>query len=187
MLGGVKKYEVFRMRTTLLILGAMATFAFVPTHLDAQGGILCDEFSLQTVLQGNTLQVKIATDLPDDAIISVKVTRSYREKGNSEEYAREYFNEESTVGRWREMRDIDVTAGIFEDSLHSHRAEMTKMGLGFEVGRISADIEVRAILPINGQTNPNFGTRNSDLNGKAVTQESYGNLVTAEKKIAKEL
>lgn len=135
--------------------------------------LVTDTFDIVASIQGSILKLSLDTDLPDDTVISVTVARSYWEKGNSEEYERPYFEQDSTVGKWRDIHHIDISPARWRQNLKDHQAEMSKYGLGYSVARISNDIGVRIVVPINGQTNPGFGDRNKNLEGKAVT-ERYG-------------
>jgi len=142
--------------------------------------LICDQFELVTAISGETMQLSLETDLPDDTIISITVNRSYWEQGNSEEYSRPYFEEKSTVGEWRRVHEIDISSERWKQNLKNFQAEMSKSSLGFEVARISDDIEARIVAPINGQTNPGFGERNKYLEGGAVTERYGAKLVEGE-------
>lgn len=135
--------------------------------------LICDRFELVTNISSSTLELSLETDLPDDTKISITVDRSYWEKGSSEEYSRPYFEQKSTVGEWRRTHEIDIGSARWNKNLEDFQAEMSKATLGFTVARISHDIGVSIVVPINGQTNPGFGDRNKNLEGEAVT-ERYG-------------
>ena len=64
---------------------------------------------------------------------------------------------------------------------------MARSSLGFEVGKISNDIEARIVVPMIGQTNPRFGDRNKHLEGTAVTERYGGRLVEGASRIARPL
>ena len=137
----------------------------------------CDKFELATSINGSTLELSLDTDLPDDTVISITVGRSYWEKGNAEEYERPYFEQDSTVGEWRDTHHIDISPAHWRRNLKDFQAEMSKLRLGFSVARISNDIEASIVVPMNGQTNSAFGDFNKNLEGKAVTTLSYGKRV----------
>ena len=143
------------------------------TTLASGAPLICDRFEIVTKISGSTLEVSLETDLPDDTRISITVGRSYWEKGSSEEYSRPYFEQKSTVGEWRRAHEIDIGSARWNKNLKEFQTEMSKATLGFTVARISHDIGVSIVVPINGQTNPRFGDRNKNLEGKAVT-ERYG-------------
>ena len=43
--------------------------------------LICNQFELITAISGETMQLSLKTDLPDDTVISITVDRSYWEKG----------------------------------------------------------------------------------------------------------
>lgn len=149
--------------------------------------LICDQFELVTAISGETLQLSLNTDLPDDTIISITVDRSYWEQGNTEEYSRSYFEQKSTVGEWRRVHEIDISSELWKRNLKDFQAEMSRSSLGFEVARISDDIEARIVAPFVGQTNPKFGERNKNLEGSAVSERYGAKLVEGESKIRRPL
>jgi len=153
----------------LLTISALLMF----TTSASAAPLICDEFELATIVSGQTLKLSLETDLPDDTKISITVDRYYWEKGSSDEYARPYFEQKSTVGEWRRTHEIDIDSERWKQNLRDFQKKMSKATLGFAVARIGDDIGIRIVVPINGQTNPGFGERNKNLEGKAVT-EKYG-------------
>ena len=145
--------------------------------------LICDKFEIVTSINGSTLEVSLETDLPDDTKIMITVDRSYWERGNTLEYARPYWEQKSSVGEWRKTQKIDISPAGWNQNLKDFQAEMAKATLGFEVARISDNIEVRIVAPLLGQTNSAFGDRNRNLQGKAVTIESHGHYVRGESQL----
>lgn len=129
--------------------------------------IVCDKFKLVTKFTGSTLDFSIDTDLPDNTVVIVTVSRSYLEKGNSDTYSVDYFSETSTIGKWKSNQSISIASEKWKMALKAKQEEMSKIGLGFDVASISNKIEVRMVVPIN-QPDPKFGNRNQNLTGKAV-------------------
>ena len=146
--------------------------------------VICDTFELSTNIQGSVLGLSLDTDLPDDTVISVTVDRSYWKQGDSEEHSRRYFEQESTVGEWRRTHEINVDAAGWKRDLEDFQEKMANAAVGFEVARISNDIDIRSIAPVNMQTNAAFGDRNKNLSGQAVTIMSYGKLVRGDTQLA---
>ncbi len=144
----------------------------------------CDTFELVTNIQGSMLELSLNTDLPDDTVIAVTVDRSYWKQGDSEEQSRRYFSQESTVGEWRNSHEIDIDAAGWNRDLKDFQTKMANANVGFKVARISDDIDVSIIAPVNMQTNAAFGDRNENLSGKAVTIMSYGRLVRGDTQLA---
>ncbi|MEX2142449.1 MAG: hypothetical protein WD894_24555 [Pirellulales bacterium] len=129
--------------------------------------IQCDRFSLVTEVADSTIDLALSTDLPNDTIVMVSVSRSYWEKGSAVEYSVDYFSQRSTVGSWRSKREIVVADEVWWSALREMQAKMARVGLGFEVASVSDEIEIRMVVPIN-QPNARFGERNQNLVGKAV-------------------
>ena len=146
--------------------------------------VLCDTFELGTNIQGSVLGLSLNTDLPDDTVISVTVDRSYWKQGDAEEHSRRYFEQESTVGEWRSTHEINIDAASWKRDLKDFQEKMANAAVGFEVARISNDIDISIIAPVNMQSNAAFGDRNENLNGKAVTIMSYGKLVRGDTQLA---
>ena len=143
----------------------LAGSIFKTTNKDKK--IRCDTFDVKSHLQNDELLVSLDTDCPDYAEIMVSVYRIFYEIGESSEYYRNYFQEKSTVGNWRKQRRISVAHAKWLADLEAHRQEMNRLGDRFTVDRISDDIEIRLVVPIN-QEDERFGHRNSNLVGKAV-------------------
>ena len=76
------------------IAAAVATTAAV-------AGVVCNTFEMKYKVSGKTLELSLDTDLPDNSVLMVSVSRSYREAGTSTRYSHDYFSERSTVGKWR--------------------------------------------------------------------------------------
>jgi hypothetical protein len=129
--------------------------------------IVCDEFTLVTEVDGESLDLAVETDLPDNAVLMVSVSRSYLEVGSSDTYSVDYFSQKSTVGEWRSAHTISIASDTWENALRAKQEEMSRIGLGFEVASISDTITARMVVPIN-QPDPAFGKENKNLSGKAV-------------------
>ncbi len=178
-----KLLPLFTLSTVLVacLTGCSRESAEPVTDADA---VSCDTFELVTNLQGSMLELSLDTDLPDDTVISITVDRSYWKQGNTEEDYRRYFAQESTVGEWRSTHKIDIDHAGWKRELKDFQTKMANAKVGFEVARISDDIDVSIIAPVNMQTNAAFGDRNKNLSGKAVTIMSYGRLVRGDKQFA---
>ena len=129
--------------------------------------IFCDKFDLNIKLKNSTLTLSVATDLPDDTVIMVSVSRSYFEGGNDTEYSRDYFSEKSFVGKWKSSHEIYLSNKKWKSELQNHRKKMSRIGLGFDIAAVSNKIKIRMVVPIN-QKNPRFGKRNENLVGMEV-------------------
>jgi len=132
------------------------------TPIATETQILCDKFELITKVTGSTLDLSVDTDLPDNAVVMVGVSRSYLEKGNSVTYSVDYFSEKSTIGKWKSEHNISIASEDWKTALRAKQEEMSGFGLGFDVASISDKITVRMVVPIN-QTDSKFGDRNRIL------------------------
>ena len=132
--------------------------------------IITNRFKLVTRIVGDHLLVSIDTDLPDEAEISLTVSRHYWEVGNSSAYQRDYFNSRETVGAWRKPRRISLDEQAWLADLRNFQAKMARIGAGmeFKVARIDDRINIYAVMHIN-QPDRRFGGRgNPNLKGSAV-------------------
>jgi len=132
--------------------------------------VVCDKFDMKYKVSGKTVELSLDTDLPDNSVLMVSVSRSYFEKGNSSRYSHDYFSERSTVEKWKETRKVSIDSDKWRSSLREKQKELSRIGLGFEVASISEKISIFMVVPIN-QPNPEFGEKNSKLTGKAVHTE----------------
>ena len=160
------------MRKYTLVLVAFAILLLVGCSRE-KVKIVCDEFELVTKVTDSTLDLSIDTDLPDNAVVMVNVSRSYWKKGNSAAYSLDYFSEKSIIGKWKSKHRIPIASKKWKLALRAKQKEMSRVGLGFGVASISDKITVQMVVPIN-QPDPRFGERNSNLVGKAVAMASKG-------------
>ena len=144
-------------------------------------GVVCDRFKLVKRVNGDRLHLCLDTDLPDATDLMVAVSRSYWEKGGSSEYPMDYFSQKSTVGEWRSERLISLDSSKWKSALKEQQEKMAKLGMPFDVARISKEIEVSMVVPIN-QANPRFGERNCKLSGKTVSKKGL-RVIRAENRI----
>lgn len=158
----MKNIMIHHSKLALLLI---LTVTFIARTADAQ--VVCNKFKLVTKVKGSTLDLSVDTDLPDNTVLMVSVSRSYLEKGNQSAYSVDYFSEKSTVGKWESKHRISIASEKWKSALRAEQEKMSRLGLGFDVASISDKITVRMVVPIN-QPDPRFGKRNSKLTGKAV-------------------
>lgn len=137
------------------------------TPISTETKIVCNKFELVTNVTGSTLDFSVDTDLPNNAVVMVGVSRSYLEKGNPDRYSVDYFSEKSTIGKWKSEHSISIASEDWKTALRVKQEEMSRIGLGFDVASISDKITVSMVVPIN-QPDPKFGDQNQNLTGKAV-------------------
>lgn len=145
--------------------------------------IVCDKFTLVTRLTGSTLFLRVDTDLPDFTGIMVSVDRLYWEKGNSEAYSVDYFDEKSTVGKWKTEQKINIDNVSWRQKLLDRQNSASRAGIGFTVGSISDNISIGITVPVN-QDNPLFGEKNANLTGSEIVTKYGMNNVRGEKDIS---
>jgi hypothetical protein len=129
--------------------------------------VICDKFKLATKVIGSTLKLSVDTDLPDNTVVMVGVSRSYLEKGNPATYSVDYLSEKSTIRKWKSVHSISIASEKWKSALKAKQEKMSRLGLGFDVASISSKITVSMVVPIN-QPDLRFGKGNSKLTGKAV-------------------
>lgn len=147
-----------------------------------EGPIKSDTFAIVHDLRGDTLTVSLDTDLPDFTDLMVSISRSYFEKNSTDEFARTYFEEKSTVGRWRQPRQVKVSHDTFKASLQEQQRKTAQAGIGGQLDRIEPDVVIGFTVPMF-QSNAAFGSRNGNLAGKATTASGNGRIVRAEVKV----
>ena len=143
------------------------TIAAIFWTVAATADVVCDKFDMKWKVSGDSLELSLDTDLPDNTVLMVGVSRSYFEKGNTSEYSHDYFSEKSTVGKWKTTHKVSIDSDKWKSSLREKQKELSRIGLGFQVASISDKISISMVVPIN-QPNPEFGEKNSKLSGKAV-------------------
>ena len=127
---------------------------------------------IQTI-EGDTLKISLDTDLPDYTDLMVSVSRSYKEKGDTESsYSIDYFQEKSTVKKWRSQQELSISDKVFINKLQKQMNMMSQLGMPFKTSTISKKIEVSFVVPVN-QSNPIFGKRNENLQSNLISPSGY--------------
>jgi hypothetical protein len=133
-----------------------------------QEKIYCEKFEMIQTIEGDTLKLSLDTDLPDFTDVMVSVSRSYKEKGDSEStYSIDYFHEKSTVKKWQSPQEINISDNVFKNKLQEEMDRMSNVGMPFQTSTISDEIEVSIVVPVN-QSNPIFGKRNENLHSALI-------------------
>lgn len=135
------------------------------------GGVVADRFEMKQRLDGKTLYLALDTDLPDFPDVFVTVGRDYTQKGRRVGYAIEYFQEASTVGKWRAERAIPLDNAAWKKKLQEDQERMKQQLTPFTVDKISEEITISFTVPAK-QSDKRMGDQNSKLKGKAVTKAS---------------
>jgi hypothetical protein len=140
------------------------------------GTIVADTFEVRYHLRGDTLTAVLETDLPDQTLLDVQLTRTYRRNSASEEFSQDYFWEESTVGAWRLPHTIRI-----DDAAWRAQLEWVAAAGGFEVSGIAQDVTLSLTVSVN-QPAP-FREGNQNLRGSAVSPAIWGWIVRRELRI----
>jgi hypothetical protein len=166
----MKNIMIHHSKLALLLI---LTVTFIAPIADGQ--VVCNKFKLLTKVKGSTLYLSVDTDLPDNTVVFVRVSRDYLEKGNSSTYSVDCFSEKSTIGKWKTKHKISITSEKWKSALRAKQEKMSRLGLGFDVASISDKIEVSMVVAaLCLQTDPRFGKENSKLTGKALKPRKYG-------------
>jgi hypothetical protein len=134
--------------------------------------LVCDDFNLVTKITGAVLELSVKTDLPDDTIVMVDVSRTYKRKNNRTDYPVRYFGEKSTIGKWKLPRRIFLDSDQWARAFKAKQQLLIAAEIGGDgVASISNSISVNMVVPVF-QDNPRFGEQNSNLIGKAVSKSA---------------
>lgn len=121
-----------------------------------QEKILCEKYEVIQTIEGEILKLSLDTDLPDYTDLMVSVSRSYKEKGDTEStYLIDYFQEKSTVKKWRSQQELSISDKVFKNKLQEKMNMMSQLGMPFQTSTTSKQIEVSFVVPVN-QSNPIF-------------------------------
>lgn len=133
------------MRKRHIFVGVISAFGLLANAAQAQ--VVCDQFEIVAELNGHNLMMSLNTDLPDETTIMVGVHRNYYEHGSSEEYVEIYYDERSTVGKWRLPRKISVRDEIWTNANRKKQRLFSNAGMPFKVRKISDDIMLSFVVP----------------------------------------
>ncbi|MFT7616744.1 MAG: hypothetical protein ACI97A_000373, partial [Planctomycetota bacterium] len=78
----------------------------------AMAQVSCNDFEVDSKVVGKNLEIKVTSDLPDDALINISVTRRYWRKGDSKAYTFEYFAKEKTMKELRGSVRMELSDAV---------------------------------------------------------------------------
>ncbi|MFT7619650.1 MAG: hypothetical protein ACI97A_003306 [Planctomycetota bacterium] len=132
--------------------------------------VSCNDFEVDSKVVGKNLEIKVTSDLPDDALINISVTRRYWRKGDSKAYSFEYFAKEKTMKELRGSVRMELSEAVLKKVI-KNASEMNEMAgrSAIKVDRLDVDVKLRVTLTMN-QKNEDFGEYNRNLQGRAVKQ-----------------
>lgn len=149
-----------------------------PRLIDSQ--IIADKFDLQYELTDDQLTITLETDLGDATKLMVSISRSYWELGSEVQYPIDYFRELTTIGAWRSTRTLSINQTNWENELLNLQRTLASSGEPFEISRISDNLDISFIVPIN--QDPPYERFNDNLVGSVVMQS--GNLRIVRQKVS---
>jgi hypothetical protein len=132
--------------------------------------VSCELFKFEAEKHKSTINIHLNTDLPNDTIVIISVSRGYLKAGVK--YSHDYFNEKSTVAKWKIPQSIPISDKKWNASL-SAKQKKSKNDPKFKntLGAIDSFISVSTIIPTN-QKNQRFGKNNEHLIGSCVNANS---------------
>ncbi len=142
--------------------------------------IFCNRFNINTVLKGKELQFWLGTDLPDNTIVMVSVSRLYWIKGSSGTYSGSYYGKSIFVQKLQKPVTVIIDDNEWRRQIEKKHKQIEPSGEPLQLSKISDEVELKLIVPIN-QDNPAFGPRNVNLEGTMVTAEQGFKIIRKEK------
>jgi len=142
--------------------------------------IFCNRFNVNTVLKGKELQFWLGTDLPDNTIVMVSVSRLYWIKGSSGTYSGSYYGKSIFVQKLQKPVTVIIDDNEWRRQIEKKHKQIEPSGEPLQLSKISDEVELKLIVPIN-QDNPAFGPRNVNLEGTMVTAEQGFKIIRKEK------
>lgn len=142
--------------------------------------VFCNRFSLNTILKGKELEFWLGTDLPDNTIVIVSVSRRYWIEGSSGIYSGYYYGKSNFVYELRKPVTVILDDKEWRRQIEKKHKQTEPIGEPLRVSKISDEVELRLVVPIN-QDNSAFGPRNVNLEGTMVTAEQGFKIIRNEK------
>jgi hypothetical protein len=142
----------------------------------------CEKFEFTAVFEKDQpedrkkVTLALRTDLPDDTVVLVSISRSFDRVSNGEQYSEDYFEERSTIEKWRKPRTIELLQSTWADALKRRQKTMDRLGEKFQAKNIAQFAEACIVVPMN-QPNKAFGPRNANLTGAQVTVDGDSRVI----------
>ena len=126
---------------------------------DIQGLKIYEVLDVKPRLKEGKLVLNLETDLPDEAEVTVEISRSYEAKGQdggSESYSHQYFRECGTIARWKANETIPIDEAVWGQALKEQQDKMGRLGkdMAFEIVAINDRITVS----VSGGISTAFGS-----------------------------
>jgi hypothetical protein len=142
--------------------------------------VFCNKFNVNTILKGKELEFWLNSDLPDDTIVMVSVSRRYWIKASSGTYSGSYYGKRILVQELRKPLTVILDDNKWRRQIEKKHKQIEPNGEPLQVSKISDEVELKLIVPVN-QDNPAFGPRNVNLEGPMVTTEQDFRIIRKEK------
>jgi len=161
-----------------ICLCAMLLFAAI-TDL-AAAGVTCNVFNVRAQYANQEVVFSLETDLPPNTEIIVDVSRSYLQRGSTDEYPISYFDGKMSVSELGAPNKVQVNDAEWERKLKDRQVLLSKIGEPIVVERVYEVIELNLVVPVN-QKNPAFGDLNCNLVGTKVERDGRLRIIRYEK------
>jgi hypothetical protein len=142
--------------------------------------VFCNSFNINTILKGRELEFWLNTDLPDNTLVMVSVSRRYWIKGSLGTYSGSYYGKSIFVYELRKPVTVILDDKQWRRQVEEKHKQIDPSGEPLQVSKISDEVELKLVVPIN-QDNSAFGPRNVNLEGTMVTAEQGFKIIRKEK------
>ena len=142
--------------------------------------VFCNSFNINTILKGKELEFWLNTDLPDNTLVMVSVSRRYWIKGSLGTYSGSYYGKSIFVYELRKPVTVILDDKQWRRQVEEKHKQIDPSGEPLQVSKISDEVELKLVVPIN-QDNSAFGPRNVNLEGTMVTAEQGFKIIRKEK------
>lgn len=134
--------------------------------------VACLQFDVFCEANSRELVFHLSSDLPNDTIVMVSVSRDYWEDGKGERHSGSYYEEKKTVSDLKQPVRVALDDVAWSGNLNKLQKMMSVAGQPFQVVKISDEVSLSIIVPVN-QTNPAFGQGNVRLEGPFVSKDAF--------------
>ncbi len=142
--------------------------------------VVCRKFDVNTVLKGKEIKFWLNTDLPNDTIVMVSVSRPYWQKGSSATYYGSYYAKRSFVRELNRPVTVIIDDNEWRRQIEKKHKLITSVGESLQVSTVSDKVELNLTVSVD-QDNPAFGRRNANLEGTMVKADHGFRIIREEK------
>ncbi len=139
--------------------------------VSAPAQVTCNRFDVKMQVANHQLALRVVSDLPKDATVSVTVSHRYWRKGETSSYSLDYYSREVTVKDLDKGLSIVISKSAQEKEIARLSGMSRLAGRGaVKVDHFDGRIQVRIVLS-QSQKNEDFGPYNRDLSGSQVRHD----------------